>query len=148
MNDSAHWTAHYLDTLGNVPDAIEQLYALDAAVAEGYTQIRKVAYEQAEGRLDIKIRELLFVVIDIELGNFGGAVNHLKAGIRAGLTRLEFADALIQLILVRGISTWGLTGHRLWRDSEPWFSDRAETGTASVGTGAPNHRESDSAAKL
>lgn len=115
------WQDHYLDTLGNVPSAIEQLFDLDGHSAAAYTEIRKRVYTDGEGHIPLKYRELLLVVMDIELGNYGGAENHLKAGIAAGLTRLELSDALIELLMVRGISTWGLVGHRLWRDSAEWF---------------------------
>src|SRR5262249_44771683 len=104
------WQDHYLETLGNVPDAIEQLFDLDPEVGEAYTTIRRRAYTDKPGHLPLKFRELIFVVVDIELGNFGGAMNHLTAGVKAGLTRTEFADALVELLIVRGISAWGLTG--------------------------------------
>lgn len=115
------WRQHYLDTLGNVPDAIEQLFDLNADVAAGYTAIRRQAYTDEPGHLALRYRELLFVVMDIEVSNFDGAANHLRAAIKAGLTRTEFGDALIELLIVRGVSTWGLVGHRLWRESLAWF---------------------------
>ena len=116
------WSDHYLATLGNVPDAIRQLFDLDEDVATAYTEIRKRAYApEGSGHLPLKYRELLFVVMDIEVGNYDGAMNHLTAGVRAGLTRTEFADALVELLIVRGISTWGLVGHRLWDNSRELF---------------------------
>lgn len=115
------WQQHYLETLGNIPAAIEQLFELDERVGKAYTDIRQRAYTEEPGHLPLKYRELLFVVIDVEVGNLDGAANHLRAGIAAGLTRQELADALIELLMVRGISVWGLTGHALWQQSKDWF---------------------------
>jgi alkylhydroperoxidase/carboxymuconolactone decarboxylase family protein YurZ len=120
---SEAWRAHYLETLGNIPDPIEHMFDLDATLGEAYTQIRRRTYGDEKGRLPLKYRELLFVVMDIELGNAGGAANHLRAGIKAGLSRRELADALLELFIVRGVSSWGLTGHQLWRDSAAWFEE-------------------------
>lgn len=120
------WRQHYTDTLGNVPPAIEQLFDLDHDVGSSYTEIRKRAYSQETGHLPLQYRELLFVVMDLEVGNFDGAANHLRAAIDAGLTRTEFADALVELLIVRGISVWGLVGHRLWAESSTWFEEETE----------------------
>jgi len=123
---SESWENHYLETLGNVPEAIRQLFDLDPEVATAYTAIRKRAYASEEGHVPLKYRELIFVVVDIEIGNYGGAMNHLAAAIKAGLTRTELADALIEMIMVRGISTWGLTGHRVWADSQKLFEEASD----------------------
>ncbi len=78
------WTDHYLETLGNVPEAIRQLFDLDEGVAASYTEIRKRAYAPDDQRhLPLKYRELIFVVLDIEVGNYDGAMNHLAAAARA-----------------------------------------------------------------
>lgn len=120
------WEDHYQETLGNIPEAIRQLFDLDPEVATAYTTIRKRAYTRADGHLPLKYRELVFVVVDIEIGNHGGAMNHLAAAIKAGLTRTELADALIEMLIVRGISAWGLTGHRVWADSAALFKENAD----------------------
>lgn len=118
------WSEHYLETLGNVPEAISQLFDLDESVGTAYTEIRKRAYAaDGSAHLPLKYRELLFVVLDIEVGNYDGGMNHLAAAVRAGLTRTEFADALVELLMVRGISTWGLVGHRLWKNSSDLFEE-------------------------
>jgi alkylhydroperoxidase/carboxymuconolactone decarboxylase family protein YurZ len=121
--DAGSWRDHYLDTLGNIPSAIAQMADLDETLIEAYTTIRRRTYGEEEGRLPLKYRELLFVVMDIEVGNQGGAENHLRAGIAAGLTRRELADALLELFIVRGVSAWGMVGHRLWETSASWFPE-------------------------
>src|SRR5690606_3173007 len=57
---SESWENHYLETLGNVPEAIRQLFDLDPEVATAYTAIRKRAYASEEGHVPLKYRELIF----------------------------------------------------------------------------------------
>jgi hypothetical protein len=120
---ASDWREHYLTTLGEVPAPIQHLFELDPEVAAGYTRIREAAYGDGADRLPLAMRELLFVIIDIENGNRSGAVNHLRAGIANGLTRGQFADALMVQFLMRGITPWGLLGHTLWDESRDWFAE-------------------------
>jgi alkylhydroperoxidase/carboxymuconolactone decarboxylase family protein YurZ len=105
---------HFMDTLGNVPEAIRAMmeYAPEAFV--GYLEMRKAIYRNPpEGALDLKSKELLYVILDVVTGNLDGAKNHAKAAVDAGLTLPELAEACMQTMAVCGITTWGQTGWKL-----------------------------------
>jgi len=103
--------AHYLDVLGVIPEPIRALaeYAPEALVA--YQQFKDYLYKPDGGAaLDLKTKELIYVVLDTATGNLAGAKNHLRAAVDQGLTVPELAEALIQVMNVCGITTWGQTG--------------------------------------
>jgi alkylhydroperoxidase/carboxymuconolactone decarboxylase family protein YurZ len=106
---------HYFQTLGNMPGAIRAMaeYAPDAF--RGYTVMREYIYREPKdgGALDLKTKELLYVILDVVCGNLPGAKNHLDAAMRAGLTLPELSEACMQTMAVFGIHTWGMTGYPL-----------------------------------
>ena len=106
---------HYFQTLGNMPGAIRAMaeYAPDAF--RGYTIMREYIYREPKdgGALDLKTKELLYVILDVVCGNLPGAKNHLDAAMRAGLTLPELAEACMQTMAVFGVHTWGMTGYPL-----------------------------------
>src|SRR6476469_7524502 len=101
--------AHFQDTLGNLPEPIRAMMEYAPDYFEGYLKMREAIYQvpPAAG-LDLKTKELLYVVLDIVTGNQHGAENHLRAAMRNGLTVKELAEACVQVIHVCGITTWGL----------------------------------------
>jgi len=106
--------AHYVDVLGVVPEPIRAMaqYAPEALLA--YQEFKKYLYKPpAEAALDLKVKELIYVVLDTATGNLAGANNHLKAAIDQGLTQDELAEAMIQVMNVCGITTWGQTGYKV-----------------------------------
>jgi len=106
--------SHYEQTLGNIPDPIRVLFDYDPISLLGYTTMRKsIMKEPPEGALPIKINELIFVLLDCMAGNIEGAKNHTRAAVKAGLTTRELMEALIQVIMVTGIASWGMTGYKV-----------------------------------
>ena len=79
--------------------------------------------------LDLKTKELLYVVLDIVTGNQHGAENHLRAAMRNGLTVKELAEACVQIIHVCGITTWGLTGYKVCDTAKRYESELAAENT-------------------
>jgi alkylhydroperoxidase/carboxymuconolactone decarboxylase family protein YurZ len=106
--------AHYLEVLGVLPEPIRAMaeYAPEALVA--YQHFKDYLYKPpGEAALDLKTKELIYVVLDTATGNLAGANNHLRAALNEGLTVPELAEALIQVMNVCGITTWGQTGYKV-----------------------------------
>lgn len=116
---------HYEETLGNVPEAISVLFKYDPVALEGYTMMRKRIMGQApDGALPLKIKELIFVLLDCVVGNLDGAKNHVRAAIRAGLSMEELVEALVQALMVTGIASWGMVGYKVVEFAESIIAER------------------------
>jgi alkylhydroperoxidase/carboxymuconolactone decarboxylase family protein YurZ len=105
---------HFMGTLGNIPEPIRAMrdYAPEALI--GYTRTRKYLMRRPpEGALDMRTKELVYVLLDVVTGNLAGAKNHLHAAMREGLTVPQLAEALMQTMAVCGITTWGQSGWKL-----------------------------------
>jgi len=106
--------AHYVSVLGVLPEPIRAMaeYAPEALVA--YQQFKDYLYKpEGEAALDLKTKELIYVVLDTATGNLAGANNHLRAAVDQGLTVPELAEAMIQVMNVCGITTFGQTGYKV-----------------------------------
>ncbi len=110
-----HGKAHFMHTLGNLPEPIRAMMEHVPDQFVGYLRFREGVYRpQSEGgRLDLKTKELLYTVLDIVTGNLEGAKNHGHAAWRAGMTSGELADACMQVMHVCGVTTWGKTGYKV-----------------------------------
>lgn len=105
---------HYMDTLGNVPPAIATMFDMDEEFGEHYTDIRELIYTERPDGLSLAMKEMILVLLDITVDNKGGAINHLRAAQRAGLTKTQMKELLIECFLVLGVSAWGKVGFHLW----------------------------------
>lgn len=130
--------AHYLEVLGVLPEPIRAMaeYAPQALVA--YQQFKDYLY-QPPGRaaLDLKTKELIYVVLDTATGNLAGANNHLRAAVDQGLTVPELAEALIQVMNVCGITTWGQTGYKVLDEARRLSKQRVSGRKRGVARAAP-----------
>lgn len=116
---------HFIDLLGELPGPIESLERHAPQALAGYMRTRDFIYRDVdEGGLDLKTKELIYVVLDTATGNLPGAKNHLGAAIKAGLTVPELAQALIQVMTVCGITTWGQTGYHVLDHAETLSATR------------------------
>lgn len=105
---------HFMQTLGNIPEPIRAMMEHAPDVFAGYLRMREGIYRDCgAGHLDLKTKELLYVVLDVVTGNEAGARNHLQAGMKAGLSPGEVAEACMQVMHVCGITTWGMTGYKV-----------------------------------
>ncbi len=123
--------AHYLSVLGVIPEPIRAMaeYAPEALVA--YQHFKDYLYKPpGEAALDLKTKELIYVVLDTATGNLPGANNHLRAAVNEGLTVPELAEALIQVMNVCGITTWGQTGYKVLDEARRLIEARGTTSTA------------------
>ncbi len=107
--------AHFMQTLGNVPEPIRAMMEHVPEHFVGYLQFREAVYRGPEngGQLDLKTKELLYTVLDIVTGNEDGAKNHGRAAFAAGMTSGELAEACMQVMHVCGVTTWGKTGYKV-----------------------------------
>ena len=130
--------AHYVAVLGVIPEPIRAMadYAPEALVA--YQQFKDYLYKPpGEAALDLKTKELLYVALDTATGNLAGANNHLRAAVNAGLTVAELAEAMIQVMNVCGITTWGQTGYKVMDEASRLVGAR---GKAAAESGKPRKR--------
>lgn len=108
--------AHFMETLGNIPEPIDVMMKQAPGLFAGYLTMREwILRENAgpEEGLDLKTRELIYVLLDIVTGNEDGAKNHLNAAMKAGLTVPELMDGCMQVMHVCGVTAWGKTGHKV-----------------------------------
>ena len=109
-----HVVDHFMETLGNLPEPIRAMadYAPEALL--GYARSREyIMRRPPDGALDLKTKELVYVLLDVVTGNLDGAKNHLGAAMREGLTVAQLAEGCMQVMAVCGITTWGQTGWKL-----------------------------------
>ena len=107
--------AHFMQTLGNLPEPIRAMMEYLPQHFAGYLQFREAVYRTPEqgAHLPVKTKELLYTVLDIVTGNLEGAKNHAQAGVTAGMTTGELAEACMQVMHVCGVTTWGMTGYKV-----------------------------------
>lgn len=105
---------HFMETLGNVPEPIRAMMDYAPGYFAGYLRMREHIYQRPpEGSLDLKTKELIYVLLDVVTGNLDGAKNHLRAAMKEGLTLGELTDGCLQVLHVCGVTTWGTTGYKV-----------------------------------
>ncbi|MGE0800768.1 MAG: carboxymuconolactone decarboxylase family protein [Lautropia sp.] len=127
--------AHFMATLGNLPDPIRAMadYAPEALV--GYARTRRyIMAHPPRAALDVRTKELVYVLLDVVTGNLDGAKNHLHAAMREGLTAAQLAEACMQVMAVCGITTWGQTGWKLCD-----YAAQIERGEVPLGRAGKKH---------
>jgi len=101
-------------THGNVPEGFRVLAAHAPEAFLGYMGLREFVFRAPPaGHLAIWTKELIFVLLDIQVGNVRGARNHLRNAMRAGLTVGQLTEGLVQLIMVGGITAWNMGGREI-----------------------------------
>jgi alkylhydroperoxidase/carboxymuconolactone decarboxylase family protein YurZ len=79
-----------------------------------YVGMRKFLMRDKPNGLDVAMKELIYVLLDVVYDNESGAINHLMAALDAGLHPEALLDGLLQTMTVGGIQTWGKTGHKVY----------------------------------
>ena len=133
---------HFMETLGNLPEPIRAMadYAPEALV--GYARTRQYIMKRPpQAALDVRTKELVYVLLDVVTGNLDGAKNHLGAAMREGLTTAQLAEACMQVMAVCGITTWGQTGWKLC-DYAADLERRGDPSSRSKDTGAKRRKAS------
>jgi alkylhydroperoxidase/carboxymuconolactone decarboxylase family protein YurZ len=106
---------HFMHTLGNIPPSIQTMMDYVPAAFVGYLKFREAVYRTPEtgGALDLKTKEMIYVLLDIVVNNVEGAKNHATAAVAAGMRSNELAEACMQVMHVCGVGTWGMAGHKV-----------------------------------
>jgi alkylhydroperoxidase/carboxymuconolactone decarboxylase family protein YurZ len=123
---------HYEDSMGSVPAAIGAMFAMDEKFANAYTDIRELIYTDRPDGMPLAQKELLLVMFDLAVSNKDGAINHLSAARRAGLTETALYEALMIAFLVVGVSGWGKVGYHLWETWQQWNTEEGTAGESSA----------------
>jgi alkylhydroperoxidase/carboxymuconolactone decarboxylase family protein YurZ len=101
-------------THGHLPEGFRVLAAHAPEAFLGYMGLREFVFRAPPaGHLAIWAKELIFVLLDIQVGNVRGARNHLRNAMRAGLTVGQLTEGLVQLIMVGGITAWNMGGREI-----------------------------------
>jgi alkylhydroperoxidase/carboxymuconolactone decarboxylase family protein YurZ len=108
----ARGIANFEATSGQVPENFQLLLEYAPRAFAGYGLLREAAMRapEAGGALDLKTKELILVLLDVQAGALEGAKAHVANALRHGLTLPELAEGLVQCILVGGITTWNMAG--------------------------------------
>ena len=107
--------AHYEQQLGGVPRPISGLRAHAPEFFAGMAAARaSVMDSDSPDGLDRATKELLIIILDIVYDNPEGALVHLEAGLKAGLTLDALREALLLTIYVGGIATWAHYGQMIY----------------------------------
>lgn len=110
---------HLTNSMGYIAPSLRAMHKYAPGYFDGYIKMREFIYQRPpDGALDLKTKELIYVLLDIATDNPFGAENHLKAAMREGLTTAELAEACMQLVHVLGIGTWGKHGYKLCEIAE------------------------------
>ena len=106
---------HFMATLGNLPEPIRAMMEHAPESFAGYLKFRESIYRTPEqgAHLPMKTKELIYVILDIVTGNVEGAKNHAQAGVTAGMTSGELAEACMQIMHVCGVTAWGMSGYKV-----------------------------------
>ena len=106
---------HFVRTLGNIPPAIRAMMDHAPVAFVGYLKFRGAIYRTPAngGFVDLKTKELIYVLLDVVVCNLDGAKNHARAAGAAGLSSGELAEACMQVMHVCGVGTWGMVGHKV-----------------------------------
>ncbi len=106
--------AHFLETMGKLPDSFATMARVAPEAFDGYSRIREwVMREPPEGHLPAKYKHLLFTVLDALADNQHGALLHTKQAIEGGLTLGELTEAMLLMMMISGVSTWGKQGRHV-----------------------------------
>jgi alkylhydroperoxidase/carboxymuconolactone decarboxylase family protein YurZ len=102
---------HFEATMGSLPAPMVTFVREAPEAFEGYIGMR--TWLMKEGNLERKIKHLIFCLLDVNLGNLEGAINHARAAVRNGLTMGELTEGIVQVFMTGGVATWGRTGYKV-----------------------------------
>ena len=122
----ARGIANFEATTGKVPDTFRLLLAHAPGAFAGYGLLREAAMRSpdAGGALDLKTKELILALLDVQVGAPEGAKVHAANALRQGLTLPELAEGLVQCILVGGITTWNRAGRQVMEHAAAIAADQ------------------------
>jgi alkylhydroperoxidase/carboxymuconolactone decarboxylase family protein YurZ len=107
----------FLATSGRISPNFTLMAEHAPATFAGYGLMRAAVMRErdAGGALDLRTKELVFVLLDVLVLNEAGAIAHVENAMRLGLTVPELAEGLTQVLMVGGITTWNRAGAAVMR---------------------------------
>ena len=107
----------FVATFGEVPMQYQLLAQYAPGAFAGYGLMRDFVMRDQEvgGALDLKTKEFIFALLDVQSGFTAGAKAHAANAVKLGLTLPELAEGLAQVIMVGGITTWNTAGAEVLR---------------------------------
>ena len=105
---------HYMKDMGAMPEALQQLNAVAPDVFAAYSELRGALFksEADGGKLPLRYKHLICVVLDAVRDEPIGVVNHTRAAMLAGLTVDELVEGILSGIIVYGMPIWGKVGRK------------------------------------
>ena len=102
------------ETLGMVPEPIMLLGTYAPQMLDAYNRMRRYYLrEPPKGALSRKLKELLYVTLDIVLGAPDTAMQaHVKEALKAGATVEELVEAVTLTIMLGGMPKYMSTGYK------------------------------------
>jgi len=101
------------ETLGMVPEPVRLLGAQAPEMLDAYNRMREYYLrEPPKGALPRKVKELLYVALDIALGAPAKAMQgHVRAAVKAGATTAEVVEAVALTIMLAGMPKYMSLGY-------------------------------------
>ena len=107
--------AHYEQQLGGVPKPVAGLRTHAPEFFAGMAAARaSIMDSESPDGLDRAMKELLIIVLDVAYDNPEGALVHVEAGLKAGLTLEALREALLLTVYVGGVATWARSGQSVY----------------------------------
>jgi alkylhydroperoxidase/carboxymuconolactone decarboxylase family protein YurZ len=110
------WLADWTDMLGSVPPFARALHDISEVADEAYRRQRRWIVQERTDGLSSREKELLMMALSIAAANRDGAVNHMLAARRHGLTETQLREALAQCFLIVGAMEFVRTGQVVWQE--------------------------------
>jgi alkylhydroperoxidase/carboxymuconolactone decarboxylase family protein YurZ len=110
------WSQDWTEMLGGVPPFAQALHDISEVADEAYRHQRRWIVEQRADGLSDREKELLMMVLNIASANAQGAVTHMRAARRHGLTECQLREALAQTFLFVGAIEFVRTGQVVWQE--------------------------------
>jgi alkylhydroperoxidase/carboxymuconolactone decarboxylase family protein YurZ len=107
----------FLATSKRISPNLALLAEAAPATFGGYGLMRAAVMRDrdAGGALDLRTKELVFVLLDVLVLNEAGAIAHVENAMRLGLSVPELAEGLTQVLMVGGITTSNRAGAAVMR---------------------------------
>jgi alkylhydroperoxidase/carboxymuconolactone decarboxylase family protein YurZ len=110
------WRADWTDMMGAVPPFAQALHDISEVSDEAFRRQRRWIVQQRADGLSSREKELVMMVLSIAVANRDGAVNHMCAARRHGLTETQLREALAQCFLYVGAIEFIRTGQAVWQE--------------------------------
>lgn len=116
------WEKHYLEVMGTVPPGIRTIFGMDEDFGNLFVQLRELIFRERSDGLPLVTKEIVLLTLDIASNNKKGALNHMRAARRAGMSQSQLLEVLLGSFLILGVSSLSNVGLELWESwdaSEP-----------------------------